>query len=341
MLRVLVAEDSPVVRELLVRLLGRDSELEVVGVAGDGAQAVARALELAPDVILMDVHMPRMDGLAATRELMRTLPTPIVMMTAASGEEEARMTFEAIQAGALTLADKPSVHDGDARARHLVQTVKSMAEVKVVRRWARREVSRPPVVPPAPLPQLRLVAMGASTGGPPALRAILEELRPDLGVPLLLVQHITPGFASSLAGWLGEGTSVKVKLAQAGEELRAGTGYLAPDGADMAVDRSGRIRLDPPPPHHHHCPSVDGMFLSVAEAYGPRAVGVILTGMGADGAAGLGRLRAAGGVTIAQDESTSAVFGMPRAAIRRGAAARVLALDDIAGAINAMVTRNP
>ncbi len=344
MVRVLVAEDSAVTREHLVYLLHQDAGLRVVGTARDGLEAVEQAERLRPDVILMDVHMPRMNGYEATRRIMERIPTPIVMVSASSSRDEAAAAFEAIKAGALTVMDKPGAPDRPDHAevaRRLVETVKLMAEVKVVRRWPRRER---PVPPPPPLTnadrKVQLIAIGASTGGPAVVAEILGALPAGLAAPILVVQHIAPGFSTGLAEWLGQRTRLAVKLAEPGEPARPGMVYLAPDGSQMGITKDGRIRLTKEPAEGGFCPSVTHLFESVADAYGRAAAGILLTGMGRDGAAGLRKLLGAGAVTIAQDEETSVVFGMPGEAIRLGAAEYVLAPAQIAGAISSLLNRD-
>lgn len=338
---MLAVDDSAVAREYLVYLLGQDPALEVVGVARDGVEAVQQAERLRPGVIVMDVHMPRMDGYEATRQIMERVPTPIVIVTASGSRRDVAATMDALKAGALTVLEKPLgfVHPGyEESARHLVETVKAMAEVKVVRRWPRRDRSeQPPPLSAGPGQKIRIVAMAASTGGPPVVSEILAQLRRDLAVPVLLVQHIARGFVEGLAEWLGLQTELRVKLAVAGEPVTSGTVYIAPDGHHMAITTHGRIQLAAELSGDGFCPSASRLFDSVAEAYGPAAMGVLLTGMGRDGAEGLLRLRQAGGVTIAQDEPSSVIFGMPGEAIRLGAAAYVLAPEDIARAIRSVV----
>jgi len=341
-IRVLVAEDSAVAREYLVYLLSQDPALEVIGVARDGLEAVQQAEQLRPDVIVMDVHMPRMDGYEATRQIMERIPAPIVIVTASSSRQEVAATLDALKAGALTVLDKPAGPDHPAHeesARRLVETVKLMAEVKVVRRWPRRDSSeRPAPVAARAGQKIQLVAIAASTGGPPVVAEILRRLPGDLAAPVLLVQHIAAGFTEGLVEWLARETPLTVKLATAGESAASGTVYLAPDSFQMGITTRGQIRLVKEPTGNGFCPSASHLFESVAEAYGPTAIGVLLTGMGRDGADGLLRLRQAGGVTIAQDERSSAIFGMPAEAIRLGAAASVLAPEDIARAINSLVS---
>ncbi|MBI3007496.1 MAG: chemotaxis-specific protein-glutamate methyltransferase CheB [candidate division NC10 bacterium] len=342
MIRVLVAEDSAVTREYLVYLLGQDPALQVVGTARDGREAVEQAESLRPDVVVMDVHMPRMNGYEATQQIMQRVPTPILMVTASLSRDEAGVAFEAIKAGALTVVDKPGGPDHPDRvesARRLVETVKLMAEVKVVRRWPRRERPTPPAAPPArPDRKIRVIAIGASTGGPAVVAEILAGLPGDLAAPVLVVQHIAPGFVGGLVEWLRQATRLAVKVAEPGETVRPGTVYLAPDGSQMGITRDGRIRLTEEAAEDGFCPSASRLFQSVADAYGRSAIGILLTGMGRDGVAGLRRLRDAGGVTMAQDEETSVIFGMPGEAIRLGAAEYVLPPDQIAATLRSLVS---
>jgi two-component system chemotaxis response regulator CheB len=341
MIRILVADDSATVREYLVFLLDQDPALQVVGTARDGLDAVEQAERLKPDVIVMDVHMPRMNGYEATRQIMERVPTPIVMVSASSTRYEAATAFEALKAGALTVVEKPTGHDHPTQAesvRRLVQTVKLMAEVKVVRRWPRRERS----APPSPLSTkadrtIRLIAVGGSTGAPQVINDILGRLPRELGAPILIVQHIAPGFTGGFAEWLAQGTRLVVKLAEPGEATRPGTVYLAPEGFQTGITKEGRIRLTRESAEEGFCPSASYLFQSVAEAYGRSAIGILMTGMGRDGAAGLKRLREAGGVTIAQDEESCVIFGMPQEAIRQGAVEHVLSPEQIVGAIRSLV----
>ena len=341
MIRVLVVEDSAVTREYLVYLLEQEPGLKVVGTARDGVEALEQAERLRPDIITMDVHMPRMNGYEATRRIMEQFPTRIVMVSASTSREETDIAFEALKAGALTLVDKPGGPDHPNHAktvRTLIETVKLMSEVKVVRRWPRRE--RP--APPSPLPvrpsrKIRLIAIGASTGGPQVLAGLLAKLPGDLAAPVLIVQHIASGFTPGLVEWLSQATPLRVKVAEPGESVRSGAVYFAPVDFQMGIAADGRIRLAKEPAEDGFCPSASYLFQSVAQSYGGAAIGVLLTGMGRDGAAGLLRLREAGGVTMAQDEETSVIFGMPAEAIRLGAVQHVLSPDRMAEMIRTLV----
>jgi len=335
MIKALIVEDSAVTRELLCHLL-EEGGIEVVGMAADGEKGAEMAEALRPDVVLMDVHMPRLNGFESTRRIMETVPTPIVMVSATLGDGEASLAFAALEAGALMLLQKPpgpSHPAFEAETRRLLRSLKSMAEVKVVRRWPKRRQADPPG--PAPLPERRvdMVAIGVSTGGPKVLIDILGRLPADLRAPILIVQHMSEGFIEGFARWLDEKLDLPVDLARDGTRARRGAVHLAPDGLQMGVTPDGRIALSPPMGEGGFCPSVSFLMRSVAASYGRMGLGIVLTGMGNDGADGLLALRQAGGVTIAQDEATSAIFGMPAEAARLGACELVLPPEKIAEAI--------
>jgi two-component system, chemotaxis family, protein-glutamate methylesterase/glutaminase len=335
--RVLLAEDSAVVREHLVHLIEEDEALSVVATAVDGEEAVRLAERLRPDVIVLDIHMPRMNGYDAARSIMERAPAPIVMATASSNRSDTRHAFDALACGALVLIEKPVGLDHPRAAeagRELIRTVRLMSEVKVVRRWP----ARTPAVRAAAgrRPPPRVIAIGASTGGPAVLADLLKAVPSPLGVPILIVQHISPGFTEAFAEWLSSAAKRAVKLAESGERARPDTVYVAPPGKHMGIAGSGRIVLGTRRGPNGFCPSASHLFGSVADAFGARATGVVLTGMGRDGAEGLCRLRKAGGLTIAQDEATSVVFGMPGAAIESGAAELVLPPDRIVSTIRSL-----
>lgn len=328
-IRVLLVEDSPVERELLRYLLSSDPQLQVAGVAADGEEGVAAAQRLRPDVIVMDIHMPRLDGFAAARRIMESCPTRIIMVTASSQPQEVAATFRALEAGALSVLAKPA-GPGSANfaavVAEFIQTIKLMAEVPVVKRWPRATTG--PAQPPQPLAphpgSISLVAIGASTGGPLVLQEILARLPSDFPVPLLVVQHISNGFTAGFAEWLGNASGFPVRIAVPGERPAAGCAYLAPDGLHLGIHRDGGLQLADTPPEYGMRPAASYLFRSVAAAYGPAAIGVLLTGMGRDGALELRAMRQAGAVTIAQDRDSSIVFGMPGAAVQLGAASYVL-----------------
>ncbi|MBB6251035.1 chemotaxis-specific protein-glutamate methyltransferase CheB [Nitrospirillum iridis] len=340
MIRVVVAEDSPTLREYLVSILSAEPGIEVVAIAVDGLQAVEAVARHRPDVVTMDIHMPRLGGLAATRRIMEETPCPIVVVSSTMSDHVAA-TFRALDAGAVAFVHRP-VGVGHPRqaieAAELAQTVRLMAEVKVVRRWASTSRLPRPEVVVRPMPEASLpggtrpavIAIGASTGGPVALQAILSRLPSDFPVPLLAVQHISPGFVSGFAEWLAGGSALPVQVAKAGDAPRPGHFYLAPDNAHMGLAVDGTIKLDQGAPENSARPAVSHLFRSVTRVHGARAVGVLLSGMGVDGAVELRELRDAGAVTFAQDKESSIVHGMPGAAIALSGATAVLKPDEIA-----------
>jgi two-component system chemotaxis response regulator CheB len=322
-------------REFLVNLLGADPEMEVVSTARDGEEAVDLALRHRPHVITMDVNMPNMNGFDATRKIMETVPTPVVIVTGAMDTKAVATTFHAMEAGALMVLPVPAGvghPDHEAMARELVLNVKLMSEVKVVRRRPRTAKAKPakPAVIERAAPQVQIVAIGASTGGPIVIHTILSKLPGNFPLPLLIVQHMAPGFVAGFAEWLSESTGFPVHVARDGELMLPGRAYLAPDSLQMGAGLGHRIRLTDGEAENGLRPSVSYLFRSVAEAFGKDAAGVLLTGMGRDGAAELKLMRDRGAITFAQDRVSSVVHGMPGEAIRLGAATRVLAPEKIA-----------
>jgi two-component system chemotaxis response regulator CheB len=351
MIRVLVVEDSPVVREFLAHVLNSDPEVRVVATASNGEEAVEEVERIKPDVITMDIHMPKLDGFEATRRIMESHPTPIVIVSGSWDRREVAMTFQAIEAGALAAIPRPL---GVSHPRHaesaaeLVSTVKLMSEVKVVRRWARQPRIQAMVrrtrgedtgLPGASI-EIKVVAMGASTGGPIVLQTILASLPRDFPAPILIVQHMAAGFTEGFVEWLGHSANLPVCLAEHGEPALPGRAYVAPDSFHMKVQRIGVLTLTNDEPEGGLRPSVSCLFRSVADVYGRNAVGVLLTGMGRDGAVELKKMKDAGAVTIAQDEESSVVHGMPGEAIQLGAATHVLSPERIAAALTNLV-RSP
>ncbi|HWP59040.1 MAG TPA: chemotaxis response regulator protein-glutamate methylesterase [Candidatus Acidoferrales bacterium] len=344
MIKVLVVEDSPVVREFLVHVLSSDPEIKVVGTATDGEDALEALKETAPDVVTMDIHMPKMDGFEATRRIMETSPTPIVIVTGSSEPGEVGTSFRAMEAGALAVVPRPQGighPEFEASAKELQTTVKLMSEVKVVRRWNRtRRVQLAPAGPKVEIKResrpAQVVGIGASTGGPIALQTILSGLKKDFPVPVLVVQHMAAGFTEGFIEWLNHTSGPEVRLAVHGDLILPGHVYVAPDGLHMGVKTTGRIALSQDPPENGLRPSVSFLFRSLAQSYGPRAVGILLTGMGRDGAEELKLMRERGAVTLAQDEESSVVYGMPGAAIKLDAAQYVLAPEKIVAALHAL-----
>lgn len=328
--RVLIVEDSAVLRQLLGHILERHPGLEVVGYAGDGREAVEATLRLRPDVISMDLHMPEMDGVEATRLIMQTQPTPIVIVSSSSVREEVSSAFRLLEVGALAVAEKPPGPGHprhEAAARELARTLQLMAEVKVVRRWKSAEERAASVRLPEPAPRqgpVELVGIGASTGGPLVLKTLLGALPPTCPFPVLIVQHIAAGFTEGLADWLAKASGFPVRLALDGEMPLPGHAYLAPEDRHLELAADRRIGLSARAPEHGHRPAVAVLFRSLARVLGSRAVGVLLSGMGRDGAEELKLMKESGALTLAQDRESSVVHGMPGHAIALGAAQRVL-----------------
>ena len=342
-IKVLVADDSQVTRMLLVQLLNSDPCIRVIGAVNDGQAALdflAAGVDR-PDVVVMDIHMPRLDGFEATRRIMETQPLPIIICTATASPQDLAVAFRSMEAGAVACVEKPVAlgPDFEPRLHNLLQTVRLMSEVKVVRRWNRSRSA--PVVPAANTPShprvaaagIRLIGIGASTGGPPVLQTILSGLPKDFPVPLVIVQHIARGFLPGMVDWLSQTTGLRVQIASHGAIPLPGHAYVAPDDFHLAADARGHLVLAREDAEGGLRPAVSYLFRSLADSYGASAVGVLLTGMGKDGAAELQRMRARGAYTIAQDRDSSIVHGMPGAAIELGAATQVLPADKIAGAL--------
>ena len=336
MIRVLIADASPTGREQVAGVLRSDPALEIVGEARNGVEAVELVLRLHPDIIVMNVAMPRANGLEATRTIMVEWPTPIIILSDQTNKGEVELSMHALRAGALAISPKP-VSPSDALDDRLVQeflvSVKSMSRVKLVRRWKEHSIAR--AVPPSRTKPL-IVAVAASTGGPAALQRLLSDLPRDFPLPIVAVQHIARGFVSGLVDWLNTAGALQVTLARKGEELTARTLYIAPDDRHLAVSLDGRISLAASAPICGFRPSANYLLNSVAHAFGARAIAIVLTGMGNDGVEGLRTVRSAGGTVLVQDEATSAVFGMPRAAIEAGLADAILPLPQIAPRLAAL-----
>jgi len=349
-IRVLVIDDSALVRKILTEILGQAPGIEVVGSAQDPFIARERIKELDPDVLTLDVEMPRMDGLTFLRNLMRLRPMPVVMVSSLT-EQGAEVTLQALELGAVDFVQKPSLDLARGLqdyAEELIAKVRTAAGVK------RRPLAgaRPPATagarpaaPSAPIRHYRttdrILAIGASTGGTEAIREVLERLPPDTpGV--VIVQHIPPRFSTAFAERMNRQTDLVVKEAADGDRVMPGHAYVAPGDRHLTIARDGAryvCRLNDDPPVNRHRPSVDVLFRSVARAAGTNACAAILTGMGADGAEGMKELRELGVYTVAQDEATSVVWGMPGEAVKRGAAQEVLPLDEIADALLRAATR--
>lgn len=339
-IRVLIAEDSITVRALIREIVCGDPGMTVIGEAGDGVEAIELTRKLGPDVIVMDIAMPRIDGFEATRRIMAEVPTPIVIVSARYDVRDVQVSMQALRAGALTAIPKPRGPQSpyfDDDAREFVDALRLMSQVKVVRRRPDGARRTRPSTPPRTHVRTRIVAIAASTGGPAAFQRILADLPAGFPVPVLLVQHISRGFVAGFAAWLDGAGPLAVRVARDGEPLEPATVYVAPDDRHLGVAQRSRIALSSAPAIHGFRPSASHLFASVASDFGRAAVAVILTGMGDDGCAGLAALRREGGRILAQDEETSVVFGMPGAAVQAGLADLTLPLPDIAATLRSLV----
>ena len=345
MINVLIVDDSAVVRQHLKDVLERDKDIRVMGTAKDGEEAVSFVQEKKPDVITMDINMPNMNGFETTRRIMETNPVPVVIVTASYDRSDVEKSFRSMEAGALAIIEKP-FGEGHPHSKEtqndLVQTVKLMSEVKVVRRWKRErrldDIDK--TVPDKGLKRrdkkIKIVAIGASTGGPPIIQTILSGLKKGYPAPILVVQHISKGFLEGLVEWLRQSTGLPVHIAKHGEELLPGHIYFARDDYHLGVDKDGRLRLSREEIENGLRPSVSYLFRSIMNSFDGEAVGILLTGMGKDGAMEMKMMKDNGAVTIAQDRESSVVYGMPGEAVRLDGATYVLSPEEIAPMLGAL-----
>lgn len=364
-IRVLVVDDSAFMRKVISDMITQDASLEVVGTARDGIDALEKVVKLRPDVVTLDVEMPRKNGLETLRDLMQSHPVPVVMLSSMT-QSGAQATMEALALGAIDFIAKPSgaisldiekVQDEliakiKAAALARVQPVEQAKDQSILPKVTptprevapKQAIFRQPISdkvqgPVRPLVDARysrpdtLIAIGSSTGGPRALETVLSGFPPDLQAGVLVVQHMPAGFTRSMAERLDQICRIKVKEAEEGDRISAGVVYIAPGDYHMVVSPDGVIRLNQTPPVNYVRPSVDVTLLSLSPAYSRQLVGVILTGMGKDGAAGMAKIKAEGGVTIVQDERTSVIYSMPRAVVENGDADYILPLDRISDAV--------
>ncbi len=345
-IRVLVVDDSALMRTLISEMLAREPGIEVVGTAKTGLEAISAAGKLAPDVMTLDVEMPELGGVEALRHIMRKSPTKVIML---SGVNSADVTYDALSRGAVDFIVKPSgtfSPDIASISKDLVSKIRMAAAVKVEQLPTSEPAKEAPRFPRRVAheePSSKLVAIAASTGGPAAVERVLADLPLDLPAACVVVQHLPVGFSESFARRLNRLSALDVRHAEAGDRVQAGVVYVAPAGKHMTVaDRPTMgpvIRLDTEPPVFGLRPAADRTMKSVAETFRSRAVGVVLTGMGSDGALGMIQIKGNGGFTIAQDKETSVVYGMPRAAAERGAVDRVVPLNKVANEIRTAVER--
>lgn len=335
-IRVLIVEDSLVVRELLKHIIGSDPRFDVVGAVESAEEGLALLDVVRPDVISLDIRLPGMNGLDATLQVMTKRPTPIVVVAANVDDDELNIAMNALRAGALAVVEKPVGVTNvafEAMAQHLCTQLAIMSQVKVVRqgidRGLRFGTAQPPAAARRPDQGYALVGIVSSTGGPQALVQLLSSLGAGFPLPILLVQHITASFLEGFVSWLAGVTPFDVRIAREGELPEPGCVYLPPADRHLAV-QGGKLMLLDTPPLHSQKPSGSVLLSSIAKDTGRRAIGVVLTGMGSDGADGMADLHRAGAHTIAEDESTCVVFGMPAAAAKLGAVRDMLPLPGIA-----------
>ncbi len=335
-IRVLIVDDSALVRKLLRDIVSADPEMEVAGVASTGIEAIRAVAELQPDVVTMDIHMPEMDGLAALEYIMRKMPLPVVMLSALA-QKGASATLKALELGAVDFITKPSHYPSAVKEVREEVTLKIKTAFQArerVRRGHPRPGARKKVLPVVKAGKReKLVVIGASAGGPRALAEIMPMFPKDIPAAMLIVQHMPGVFTRSFAARLNSVSELPVREAEDGDEIRPGAVLVAPGGKDLVVspDRSGlgRVELVDSPNRTGATPRIDTTMITAAETFGPRTVGVIMTGMGSDGARGLERIKRNRGITIAQDEASCLVFGMPKVAIDRGLVDWVVSLEKI------------
>jgi two-component system chemotaxis response regulator CheB len=337
-IRVLLVEDSQIALVLLKRILKSSAEIEVVGEAHTGLEALKLIPKLEPDVICTDLHMPHMNGLELTTEVMELYPRPILVISVSVQTDDSRNIFQLLDAGAVDIFPKPTLGllaDDEVFRNELINKIKILSGVKVFRKKRKPPtqnllVENLATFSSKSLAIPKVVVIGASTGGPQALKELLSKLPLDFPLPVICIQHIYVGFLQGLLDWLAVGCRLPIQIAQPGDIPKPGRIYFPPEQQHLELDERGRFIYSDSPPVAGHRPSVTVTFTSVAKFYGQACVGILLTGMGRDGAEGMQAIAQAGGFTIAQDEASSVVFGMPKAAVELGAAQQVLPIHAIA-----------
>lgn len=335
-IKVLVVDDSNLMCKVLTDVLNSDPGIIVLGVANNGKEAVELTRKIKPDIITMDVHMPVMDGIEATENIMAYNPTPILLITSSTPKPGEGSVFDAINNGALDFLEKKGIeyYSNKINRIQIIEKVKYLSRVKVITHPKGKKINKAFETRrkdhSLDSEREKIIAVSSSTGGTEALSRILETLPGDLSCPMLIVQHMTSGFDNDFACWLNSKSQLEVKIGEHSEKLIAGKVYLAPTDYQLRIDKERKIILSKEPSYNGHCPSGDILLQSAAGVYGKNAIGLILTGMGKDGAAGIKSIHDAGGKTIAQDESTCVIFGMPKAAIELGAVDYILPLNKIA-----------
>lgn len=331
-LRVAIVDDSPIAREVLREILEEEGDISVVGEAADGEGALSMVRSTSPALVTLDVEMPKVDGLATVERIMASHPVPILIVTGRPAERREATLFEAVKRGALDLVEKPTLGRSAEGAR-LRALARSLAKVPVMRHIAgKRQLAERPSQAPKPISRssLRVLGIGASAGGPAAVSAVLRALPAQLPIAVALVQHILPGFAAPFARFLQAQTELRVCVVDGPMHWEAGIVFVAPDDRHLIAAADETFRPSDEPAVGGHRPSVDVLLRSLARSYGPSAMGVVLSGMGEDGALGLGEMAKRGAMTVAQSEASSVVYGMPRVAFERGAAKHAMTPEEIA-----------
>jgi two-component system chemotaxis response regulator CheB len=352
-IRVLIVEDSPMIQKILKRILDESGDFEVVAIASNGIEAVKFSAIHNPDVISMDLLMPVMDGIEATRQIMQTNPVPIVIVSNIYKSQDMELAIKELEAGAVYILPKPSGPadpDYSKKAQKYRTTLRLMSEIKVVKRSVRnlkKEESSEKVLindssdqermskTKCSIPEtLKIIAIGASAGGPEGLKIILSGLGDNLFVPVVIVQHIDPNFIEGFATWLNSNSKYPVKIAEKSETLMPGKIYVAPSGVQIKINKEFSVSFTEEKSNNGHIPSIDAFFNNLCDVYGKNSLAILLSGMGKDGAEGLFNLSKSGAYTFVQNEESSLVYGMPGEAVRRGAACRILSPIDIVNEIN-------
>ncbi len=349
-IRVLIAEDSPLIQKLLIKILSEDSVFEVVGVASSGVEAVKLSRLFKPDIISMDLMMPLMDGLEATKRIMQTNPVPVVIVSSIYKPEEIHLAVKELDSGAVAILPKP---EGPGSERFIKDAskyrnmLKIMSEIRVVRRpnnipASQEQKFKKNIIKCSPPEQTEIIAIGASAGGPESLREILTNLTYPLNAPIIIVQHIDVHFVEGFSLWLQQYAKCRVKLADEGEQLLKNTIYIAPGKRHITIKKPLTVYLSTPKEGENgHIPSIDFLMESIANCYGNRAVAILLSGMGRDGAQGIYQAMLSGSYTIAQNQESCLIYGMPAEAVKIGAVCKVMPPFEIAQEINRLLMSKP
>ncbi|MGA1823667.1 MAG: chemotaxis-specific protein-glutamate methyltransferase CheB [bacterium] len=343
MIKVLIVDDSPTVLEYMQYIINSDDDLDVVGVAKDGKEAMDMAQRMHPDVITMDLHMPVINGYIATKEIMENFPAPIIIMSSHIATDQSEYNFRAMEAGAVAVVEKPygpGSPEDDPKIAKMIQTIKLMSEIKVVKRLSKykKTTNAHSLLSPS---RTEIVAIGVSTGGPPVIKTIISELSKDFPYPILIVQHITSGFLQGMVEWLSKNAPLPIHIANQGDKIKGGHVYFAPDDFHMGIVKKGEIMLSKSEHEYGMRPSVSYLFRTITKTYGRDAIGMLLTGMGKDGAMELKAMRDSGSITIAQNKESSIVHGMPGEAIKLGGVEHILSPLEIVEFLNYIANNNP